>query len=66
MVRVTVDKCTNEENRRPLKGFFPFLGFGDFYFKNLASVSPSFYLFIYLGRHPLHMEVPRLGVKSEL
>uniref|UniRef100_A0A8C3W577 Uncharacterized protein n=1 Tax=Catagonus wagneri TaxID=51154 RepID=A0A8C3W577_9CETA len=25
-----------------------------------------FYLFIYLGRHPQRMEVPRLGVKSEL
>ena len=26
----------------------------------------SFFLFCFLGLHPCHMEVPRLGVKSEL
>ena len=31
----------------------------------LVTIS-SFYLFIFLGSHPWHMEVPRLGVKLEL
>jgi len=26
----------------------------------------SFYFFVFLGRHPQHMEVPRLGIESEL
>jgi len=26
----------------------------------------SFFLFVFLGSHQWHMEVPRLGVKSEL
>ena len=37
----------------------------------LPSFLPSFFLFmsallLFLGPHPWHMEVPRLGVKSEL
>ena len=27
---------------------------------------PSFFFFVFLGPHPWHMEVPRLGVESEL
>ena len=35
----------------------------------VGVVCPKFYLLIYLGflgPHPRHMEVPRLGVESEL
>ena len=34
---------------------------------NYTDIYIDFYLFIiFLGPHPRHMEVPRLGVKSEL
>ena len=32
----------------------------------LVSFFFSFFFFVFLGPHPRHMEVPRLGVKSEL
>ena len=32
----------------------------------LHSLSLSFFFFIFLGSPPQHMEVPRLGVQSEL
>ena len=30
------------------------------------KVTVSFFSFVFLGPHPLHMEVPRLGLKLEL
>ena len=36
------------------------------YFSFLFSFFFLFFLLIFLGLHPRHMEVPRLGVQSEL
>ena len=35
-------------------------------FKNLISCTCLFFFFFFLGPHPRHMEVPRLGIQSEL
>ena len=40
----------------------PFFYYGVFFF----FFFPSFGLFVFLGAHPWHMEVPRLGVELEL
>ena len=32
----------------------------------LLRWKPSFFLFVFLGQHPQHMEIPRLGVELEL
>ena len=33
---------------------------------NAVIVQPFFFLFFFLGPHPWHMEVPRLGIQMEL
>jgi len=43
------------------EGFFILFYFILFYF-----ILFYFYLFVFLGLHPMHLEVPRLGIKSEL
>ena len=35
-------------------------------FSDVSSFSFFFLFFVFLGPHPRHMEVPKLGVKSEL
>ena len=38
----------------------------NFKFKNFRNIFNFLFFFFFLGSHPQHMEVPRLGVKSEL
>ena len=44
----------------------PWLGVGDTLAAILAQPVRNVFIFCILGPHPQHMEVPRLGVESEL
>ena len=63
-----LDETTSFYSYTPFKGTF--YRFSTREHSKLKQPLVSFYLFIYLfiylGPHPQHMEVPRLGVKSEL
>ena len=49
------------------KAFWVILSFLSFFSLSLSlSVSLSLFFSVFLGLHPWHMEVPKLGVESEL
>ena len=60
--RKRIDRRRNLEEKKERLDF-ECLGY---YFLNPKVVSTEFFFFFFLGRHLWHMEIPRLGVKSEL